>query len=479
VAVYIRASEKTQRGNMEKLELSRMTFVVSMFCIAVAIAPAQTFTTLANFDLTNGFGPNAGLVQGTDGNFYGTTGNGGSNCPPFGCGTVFKLTPLGTLTTLHSFDGTDGSYATGLVQSADRNFFGTTANGGANANCTNGCGTVFKLTPSGALTTLHSFDGTDGSGPYSGLIQGTDGNFYGTTYYGGANNTCRDGCGTVFKITAKGGLTTLHSFEDTDGSGPNAGLIEGTDGNFYGTTFSGGAHSNGTVFKITAKGALTILHSFDGTDGAGPYSGLIEGTDGNFYGTTEVGGPTSDGTVFKITAKGALATLHSFNNWDGSAPAGLVQGTDGNIYGTTQGGGIAFGTVFQLTAQGALTTLHSFDDSDGEDPQSRPVQATNGLFYGTTFFAGSGGYGTVFSLFMGLRPFVETNPTSGHVGTKVTILGNNLAGATSVAFNGTRAPFKASSTHITTTVPTGATTGTVEVVMPNKTLKSNVPFRVR
>lgn len=464
---------------MGNLELSKVICVVSIFCIAAAIAsPAQTFTTIANFGLTDGSGPNARLVQGTDGKLYGTTGNGGSNCPRFGCGTVFTVTTSGTLTTLHSFDGTDGSFATGLVQGTDRNFYGTTANGGVNDNCTNGCGTVFKITSSGTLTTLHSFDGTDGSGPYSGLIQGTDGNFYGTTYYGGPSNNCTDGCGTVFKITAQGVLTTLHNFDDTDGSGPQAGLVQGIDGKFYGTTFNGGAHSIGTVFKISAKGGLTTLYSFDDTDGSAPFSGLIQGRDGNFYGTTENGGLYGDGTVFKITAKGALTTLHSFDNSDGSNAAGLVQGTDGNFYGTTQGGGLDWGTVFQMTANGVVTTLHRFDDSDGADPQSAPVQDTNGRFYGSTFFAGAGGYGTVFSLSIGLGPFVETNPTSGRVGTKVTILGNNLAGATSVTFNGIEATFKASSTYITTTVPTGATTGKVEVVTPKKTLRSTAPFRV-
>jgi uncharacterized repeat protein (TIGR03803 family) len=458
-----------------------MICVVSMFCIATASAsPAQTFTTAVNFGFTDGSGPNAELIQGNDGNFYGTTllGGASNNCTD-GCGTVFKITAKVAL-TLHSFEGTDGSSPTGLVQSTDGNFYGTTANGGTYNNCNNGCGTVFKITPPGTLTTMHRFDGADGSGPYSGLIQGTDGNFYGTTAYGGTNNHCADGCGTVFKISTKGALTTLHSFDGTDGSGPNAGLIQGTDGHFYGTTYSGGASSNGTVFKINATGGLITLYSFDGTDGSGPYSGLIHGADGYFYGTTEVGGLTTNGTVFKITPKGALTTLHSFDNTDGSFPTGLVQGTDGNFYGTTQGGGTAFnGTVFQMTAKGALTTLHDFDNTDGSDPQVAPVQATNGMFYGTTYSAGTGGYGTVFSLSMGLGPFIETNPTSGNVGTKVTILGNNLASATSVTFNGTEATFKASSTHITTTVPTGATTGRVEVVTAQKTLKSNVPFRIQ
>lgn len=467
---------------MGKFELPRMICVVSVFCVATAITShAQTFATVANFDYTNGSGPNALLVQGTDGNFYGTTllGGASNNCTD-NCGTVFKITAQGTLTTLHSFDGTDGYMATGLVQGINGNFYGTTASGGASNSCMNGCGTVFKITPKGILSTLHSFDGTDGSGPYSGLVQGTDGNFYGTTAYGGANNSCTDGCGTIFKITTEGVLTTLHSFDGTDGSSPN-GLVQGIDGDLYGTTFGGGAESNGAVFKITTKGTLTTLYSFSstGAEGSGPSGPLVQGADGSFYGTTFEDGAYFNGTIFKMSAKGALTTLLSFDLADGSqAIGGLVQGTDRNFYGTTQGGGMDFGTVFKITPSGTLTTLHSFDLDDGEDPQSPPVQATNGVFYGTTYFGGTRGYGTVFSLSVGLGAFVETNPTSGKVGTKVTILGNNLADAMGVTFNGTAATFKASNTYITTTVPTGATTGKVDVVTPKKTLKSNVPFRV-
>jgi uncharacterized repeat protein (TIGR03803 family) len=456
-----------------------MIFVVSVFCIAAALAsPAQTFTTLISFNFTDGSGPNAQLVQGTDGNFYGTTLLGGSsnNCID-GCGSVFKVTANGALTTLHNFDGTDGSSATGILQGVGGNFYGTTANGGTHNNCTGGCGTVFKMTSSGKLTSLHSFDGTDGSGPYSGLIQGTDGSFYGITSYGGANNSCANGCGTVFKITAEGAISTLYNFDDAVGFGPSA-LIQGTDGNFYGTAFSGGANSCGTIFKVTPRGALSTLHSFDGTDGCDPVS-LIQGPDGSFHGTTEIGGATTNGTIFMMTPKGDITTLHSFDNTDGYAPGGLVQGTDGNFYGTTQGGGTAFfGTVFQITANGALTTLYNFDNSDGADPQSAPVQSTSGTFYGTAYGGGADGSGTVFSLSMGLGPFVKTNPTFGSAGTKVTILGNNLAGTTNVTFNGTKATFTASSSYVTATVPADATTGTVEVVTPKRTLKSNVPFRV-
>ncbi len=215
----------------------------------------------------------------------------------------------------------------GLVQASDGNFYGTEGPGGAN-----GLGSVFKVTPAGTLTTIHSFSGSDGENPYGTLVQGTDGSFYGTTYKGGAG-----GIGTIFRITSSGTLTTLYSFGGSDGARPYAGLVQGTDGNFYGTTNSGGASDNGAVFKITPAGALTTIYSFKGSDGANPYAGLAQGTDGNFYGTTTYGGEASDyGTVFKITPAGALTTLYTFGWGEGAYPdAGLVQGTDGNFYGTT------------------------------------------------------------------------------------------------------------------------------------------------
>lgn len=455
-----------------------------LFCwMAAAIAAhAQTFMTLASFNGTSGFGPN-GLMQGTDGNFYGTTVLGGTstNCTD-GCGAVFKMTPSGTLTALHSFSGTDGSRPySELIQGTDGNFYGTTANGGASSNCIDGCGTVFKITALGVLTTLHSFDSTDGSYPDNALIQGTDGNFYGSTTGGGRGN-CTSGCGTIFKITPTGILTTLHRFDDTDGSDPGA-LIQGTDGNFYGNTNMGGTNRSGTIFKMTIDGTLVTLHNFDGTDGYPTSGPLVQGTDGNFYGTTEGGGDYTDGTIFKITPAGVLTNLHNFgdNYDDGSHPVGMVLGTDGNLYGATQLGGSGsggLGTVFRITPEHVLTILHSFDGNDGAVPPFTPVQATSGAFYGTTYEEGGDGGGTVYSLSIGLGPFVETNPTSGTFGKKVTIFGNDLAETTNVTFNGTQATFKASSTHISTTVPTGATTGPVEVVTPKQTLKSNQPFRV-
>jgi uncharacterized repeat protein (TIGR03803 family) len=257
------------------------------------------------FECSDGSIPEAALVQATDGNFYGTTAYGGEsgNCETSGCGTIFKITPSGALTTLYSFSGTDGSIPEAAVlQATDGNFYGTTAGGGASSNCgTYGCGTVFRITASGTLTTLHSFSGADGESPEA-LVQATDGNFYGTTAIGGAYND-----GTVFKITPSGTLTTLYSFcqqpNCADGSSPSAGLIQATDGNLYGITGIGGAYNDGTVFKITPSGTLTTLHSFSGADGSYPRAALVQATDGNFYGTAYEGGPNSAGTVFRLGKK--------------------------------------------------------------------------------------------------------------------------------------------------------------------------------
>jgi uncharacterized repeat protein (TIGR03803 family) len=471
-----------------------MMSAVLWLCASGSLA-AQTFTTVFSFDGADGSFP-LGLVQATDGNLYGTT--------QASDGTIFKIAPSGTVTTLYSFaEGSGVTPAAGLIQGTDGNFYGTTEEGGAN-----GAGTVFKITPGGTVTTLHSFDNRDGLFPLAGLIQGTDGNFYGTTQYGGANSCSDVGgqvftCGTIFKITPSGTLTTLHSFDGTDGELPEASLVQGADGNFYGTTYAGGADGAcndptgcGTVFKITPGGTLTMLHSFVyPTDGILPLAGLIQGADGNFYGTNSSGGVNEGncqydcGTVFKITPAGTFTALHSFEATDGDGPAGaLVQATDGNFYGTTLGGGAnGDGTVFQMTPSGTLATLHSFDNTDGRNPNAL-IQDTSGTLYGTTARGAStigkyhrctGVCGTVFSVSVGLSPFVEAQPGSGKVGAAIKILGTDLTGSTSVSFNGTAAKFTVvSSSEITTSVPADASTGEVEVVTPSATLSSNVPFRV-
>jgi uncharacterized repeat protein (TIGR03803 family) len=477
-----------------------LALICSLLFVATAIAASgQTFTSLASFNYygDGAYPPYGSLIQGLDGNFYGITQAGGSN----GGGTVYRMTASGTVTPLYSFcaqiNCTDGirAYA-GLVRATDGNFYGTTYNGGAN-----GDGTVFKINPEGELTTLYSFcaqaNCADGYYPYAGLIQGNDRNFYGTTFYGGTGQSCHSGCGTVFKISSEGTLTTLHSFDLTDGAVPYAGLVGANDGNLYGTTGEGGSGTAcdggcGTVFKISPEGALTTLHSFDVTDGATPYAGLVQASDRNFYGTTAEGGAGAAcsggcGTVFRITPEGTLTTLYSFNSNDGATPfSGLIQATDGNFYGTTYyGGASGTGTVFRLTPGTTLTTLYSFcaqsNCTDGAYPSAGLVEGTTGILYGTTQNGGNIiNYGTVFSLSVGLGPFVETLPTVGKVETHVIILGTGLIGTSSVTFNGTTATFTVvSSTEIKTTVPTGATSGKVQVTTPHGTLSSNVAFTVK
>ena len=480
-------------------------FAVSASCLFVLMvtavgATAQRFRGLHRFDGDDGASPSATLVQGADGNLYGTTsygGTGSSSCwSSSGCGTVFRVTPSGILTTLYSFCSrsgcTDGANPLGaLVLGTDGNFYGTTVYGGIRGCAGDlGCGTIFRINLSGTLTTLYTFCSlgscADGQSPYAGLIQATDGNFYGTTYEGGEY-----GYGTVFKITPNAVLITLHSFYPTvDGANPESWLVEGTDGNFYGTTYDGSREGHGIVFKMTPSGTLTVLHNFNaGSDGAEPVAGLVQASDGNFYGTTVFGG-TGSGTIFEITPTGSLTTIYSFcsqtNCSDGGVSyGGLIQATDGNLYGTTLTGGTNDGgTIFKISTDGTLTTLYSFcaqtNCADGTNSNASPVQATTGILYGTTDGGGArSNDGTIFGLSEGLGAFVEALPSSGNIGTPVKILGNHLPGATSVTFNGTPATFTiVSPSLITTTVPAGATTGTVQVVTPGGTLSSNVPFRV-
>jgi len=399
-----------------------VSIVMTLLAVTAMVALAQTFTTLANFDGTNGSFPIANLIQGSDGNFYGTTFGNGIDV----YGTVFQITPSGTLTTLYNFCSqtgcTDGKYPGGtLVEGNDGNFYGVTEGGGSTDR-----GTVFAITPAGALTTLYSFCAqacTDGSHPFGGLSLADDGNFYGTTNDGGTGG-CGDGggCGTVFKLAPTGQMIWVFSFSGNDGLNPESSLLQGTDGNLYGTTYEGGVNGFGTVFEITTGGTLTTLYNFcpqsGCADGSGPISALVEGTDGNFYGTTGSGGASSNcsggcGTVFQITEAGTLTTLHSFDLSDGSEPVGLVQASDGNFYGAALLGGTSSncsggcGTVFELTPTGTLTTLHNFDLTGGAEPDGA-IQARDGKFYGPTYSGGtsgncgSGGCGTVFSLDVGL-----------------------------------------------------------------------------
>jgi uncharacterized repeat protein (TIGR03803 family) len=396
-----------KHGNRNPGLAGAMIAASSMVLVAPTAASAQTLTTLHAFERSDGVNPQAGLLQASDGNFYGTTLYGTG----FRTGTIFRMTPVGNLTTLYAFCTLsicpDGKFPNaGLIHGSDGNFYGTAMEGGQH-----GFGTIFKITPGGSLTTVHSFEGRDGNRPSAALFQGSDGNFYGTTYLGGTY-----GWGTIFKMTPAGVLTTLHSFHLFDGAEPFAALIQASDGNFYGTTQTGGP-IYGSVFKMTPRGTLTTLHSFclrsGCEDGQSPLAALVQASDGNFYGTTFAGGAFGWGTVFRIAPDGTFTTLHSFGQTDGAFPAAaLIQATDGNLYGTTENGGTrAVGTIFRITLSGVLTTLSDFYGvGNGTMPSAPLIQAADESFYGTTTAGGdstycTGGCGTVFRLSGGLEPW--------------------------------------------------------------------------
>ena len=335
--------------------------------------------------------------------------------------------PAGVVfTSLYSFTGAnDGAFPGGaLVQGSDGYFYGTTEFGGFTNQSVIGCGTVFKISPNGVLTTLYSFTGSnDGENPVGALVQGGDGYFYGATQTALGGPYHGPEYGTVFKISTNGVLTNLYSFSGTnDGAYPAAGLVQGSDGFFYGTTQNGGASETiqnpgyGTVFKISSNGWLTNLYSFSSSNGY-PSTSLVQGGDGFFYGTAgginEGLGLTGYGTVFKIDTNGMLTNLYSFTGTaDGESPRGLAPGNDGNFYGTTDGGGAytnqfgyGNGTVFRFSANGLLTNLYSFTGTnDGAVPQGGLVQGSDSYLYGTT--ANGGAYtneygvgdGTVFRI---------------------------------------------------------------------------------
>jgi uncharacterized repeat protein (TIGR03803 family) len=473
------------------------------------------------------------MVQGLNGNYYGTAIAGGANANcAYGnataCGTFFEVTPAGKLTVLYSFcsqpscaDG--GQPQTAVVLGADGNFYGSTIRGGANQadSCQlgPGCGTIFRITPAGKLTTIYNFcsqsNCADGVYP-SQLVLGANGNFYGTTESGGILNSnagCPQGCGTVFEISPAGAFATLYSFctttngsgSCTDGTIPVSGVVQAANGNFYGTTLYGGSAGRGNMFEITPTGTLRQIYSFcsqtNCADGIlSLHEPLIQGGDGNLYGITGGGGPNGGGTIFKVTPRGQLTTLYGFCYSstspcpDGTFPSGsLTQGSDNSFYGTTSSGGnvspslcggvgYGCGTIFGISPRGQITTIHTFcsqaNCSDGAYGQGL-MQATNGVFYGTTGYGGSSGWGVVLTESKGLAPFAEALPTFGKSGAVISILGNKLTGSTSVTFNGTPATFTVkSSTLIEAKVPNGATTGMIQVTTSRGVLSSNVAFQI-
>ncbi len=415
--------------------------VVSDDAVLAVVPPVQPGGLLSSLHVfsggTLGLNPYAGVVQGTDGLFYGTTLGGGTA----GDGIAFKLAIAGAFTVLHSFtDGPDGAipYA-GLIQANDGLFYGGAFDGGTNA-----AGALFRMNSTGVFTPLYSFfGGDDGESPYGSLIQATDGKLYGTSYQAGTNYY-----GGVFSLTTNGTFASVAAFNYDDGAYPLAGLAQGTNGLLYGVTSLGGGFGDGTVFSLTTGGYLSPLVSFNYTNGASPAGAVVQARDGAFYGTTETGGTNGGwGTVFRVTADGNFTSLHSFDFDNGAYPEGaLIQATDGNLYGTTSFGGVGGqGTVFRISTNGTFATVVWFSGANGANPFSALTQAKDGSFWGTTEYGGQNfngiegsGNGIVFRLVL---PMFNGNPFTQAVATvsvpyAASLLANSIIpGGNSITFS--------------------------------------------
>jgi uncharacterized repeat protein (TIGR03803 family) len=330
--------------------------------------------------------PYGGLVS-VDGALYGTTIGGGTGTCSDGCGTVFKITP-GTERVLHSFTGSpDGASPEEALVDVDGTLYGTTYDGG-NIN-----GVIFKVSVSGSESVLYTFTGADGEEPQASLIE-VNGALYGTTATGGSS-----GGGTLFKVTSSGRLSVLHNFGSAlDGVRPSGDLID-VDGTLYGTTTQGGLFGGGTVYRITLNGHESVIHNFgSGSDGVNPFGGLAE-VKGALYGTTFAGGALGYGAVFKIVP-GVERVIYSFKGGsDGANPSAGLTYVNGALYGTTYAayGSNSDGTVFKITPSGIESVLHNFTGADGEHPVFGRLIELNGVLYGTTEESSSGA-GTVFGV---------------------------------------------------------------------------------
>lgn len=443
--------------------------------------PAQTVSELHIFTSTpDGAYPSAMLVQGRDGNMYGTTEQGGANTCNVqgyitGCGTIFRMDTVGNVTLLHSFDGTDGSIPQGVILASDGYFYGAAAENGAN-----GFGTLFRMSAGGAFTKLYDFSGgVDGRYPQDQLLQASDGNFYGFT---------EDG---MYRATPAGTVATIYAFTGYPVTYNKSPLIQATDGFLYQSMAGGWCHGSicpcGSIVKFNLQGQQLSQHDFscfNTSSGEGPFSPVTEGTDGSFYGTCVWGGSGGRGTAFRLDARTlGLTLLHSYDVTSEEPNTGVVQASDGNFYGVVQLSSLAYsGEVFQLTPDGKYTELAGLPYHGEDFPYWKLLAHTNGKFYSVIDGAENqpGYYGSAYSFDNGFAPFITFVQPRGRVGGTAQILGQGLRGTWAVTFNGIPATsFKViSDTYMTAVVPGGATTGPVVVSTPSGLLTSNRKFQI-
>ena len=389
---------------------------IGIIVLAAALSSADSVRATASFQVLHmftgggdGAEPSSALVEAADGNLYGMTARGGAE----GLGTIYRISPGGNLITVHAFTAAEGASSSDvLVVGADGSLYGTGKGLASDAPIfgpvqpvKNGTrfGTIFRMSPEGAVTIVHTFKGTPGN-PAHALIQASDGSFYGTTDH-------ELGKSAIFKVTSAGEASVVRTFVIVNGEGPPTSLVQAADGTLYGTTlpagkpanvmtvsFSGNVPNAGTIFRITPYGAYRVLHTLESNlMDTGPIT-LIQATDGDLYGTTS-GGVMTLGSVFRITPNGRFTTLHTFKGADGALPgAALTQGRDGSFFGTTNAGGAAgYGTIFRMTPEGVFTTLYAFETGT-RGSFAALAQARDGHLYGIRTSDQTGAVGIVFRL---------------------------------------------------------------------------------
>jgi uncharacterized repeat protein (TIGR03803 family) len=402
--------------------LKAVAFASALIMAGANAHGAVLFKMVFSFNNTNGSSPNS-LSKGLS-NMFGTTASGGVD----GYGTVFSFTTNGTLTSLTSFTNLSSSNFSsinpvGVVQKADGSFFGTSFLGGDYNN-----GTIFKLDTNFNPTFLLSFDHTNGALPRSGLLfNPNDGNYYGTTAVGGTNGNA----GTIYKLAPNGTFTSILSFNGTNGNSPYSQLALAANGLMYGITSTGGTNNFGSVFRISTNGNFTNLYSCTGgTNGVTPISGLVQASDGLFYGTTSQNGSGMHGTIFRMDTNGNVTTLFGFDGTNGATPYSTLVECNGWLYGTTYFGGMNdYGTIFRINTNGTFTNLMSFNYTNGASPLGPLLNAGNGIIYGTTTQGGTnGGYGTIFQLTV--LPALPTQLNVSQTGGSLHFTWNSVVGQT-------------------------------------------------